>query len=90
MDMATFTVTNVNNEGNLKTVHGTFTTTSGDTSVSLTAATTGLNYIVDHHITLDTGAVGVQTPKTSVSSGTITNTYDDTLGYSGRFYVKGR
>lgn len=88
--MATFTVTAVNQEGNMKTVHGTFTTTTGDTTVSLGATTHGLNYIVDRRISLDTGAVGAQTPKISVSSGTVTATYDNTWGYSGTFYVKGR
>jgi hypothetical protein len=88
--MATFTVTNAHSEGNLRSVHGTFTTTTGDTSVSLANATHGLNYIVDYHLTLDTGGLNTLPPKVSVSAGTITATYDDTLGYSGKFYVKGR
>jgi hypothetical protein len=88
--MATFTVTNSHSSGNLKVVHGTFTTTTGDSSVSLTNSTHGLNYIVDYHLTINAGGVGVQEPKVSISAGTITATYDDTLGYSGTFYVKGR
>lgn len=88
--MATFTVTNVHSEGNLKSVHGTFTTTAGDTTVSLGNSTHGLNYIVDYTVTLDTGGIGVTTPKVTISSGTITATYNDTEGYSGKFYVKGR
>lgn len=88
--MATFTVTNAHSEGNLKSVHGTFTTTDGDTSVSLTNATHGLNYIVDYHLTLDTGALNPPIPKVTISSGAITATYHDTKGLSGKFYVKGR
>jgi hypothetical protein len=86
----TFTVTDVNSSGNLKVVHGTFTSADGDTTGTLNAAVHGLNYIVDYNITLDTGAVGVQNPKVTVSSGTITAVWDDTQGLSGKFYVKGR
>ena len=88
--MATFTVTNSHNEGNLKSVHGTFTTSDGDTTVTLDSSTHGMNYIVDYHITLDTGALNPPVPKVDVSSGTITATYHDTMGLSGKFYVKGR
>ena len=87
--MATFTVSNAGSAGDKKWVNGTFTTTAGDTSVSLTATTHGFNHIVDYKLTLNTGAIGVQEPKVSISSGTITATYDDTRGYSGRFYVMG-
>lgn len=86
----TFTVTNVHSSGNLKAVHGTFTTESGDSDLSIGASTHGLNYIVDYDIKLDTGGIGTQRPKCTISSGTITATVDDAMGYSGKFYVLGR
>lgn len=85
-----FTVTAVNSEGNLRSVHGTFTSAEGDTSMSLAAATHGLNYIADYDITLDTSAIDAQRPKVTISSGTITALWQDTRGNSGKFYVKGR
>lgn len=86
-----YTVTAVHSEGNLKSVHGTFTTAAGDgNGETLGASTHGLNYIVDYQITLDTGAIATQTPKVTISSGTLTWTVEDTLGYSGKFFVKGR
>lgn len=87
---ATFTVTNCTVKGNMKHVTGTFTTAVGDYSVDLAATVHGLNFIEDHKISLDTGGLNTLPPKTSVSSGTITMTFDDTKGYSGRFYVSGR
>lgn len=87
---ATWTVTGANYEGGMRFVYGTFTTASGDSTLSLTSATHGLNHIADYNVTLDTGAVGVQTPKVTVSSGTLTIVYDDTQGYSGKWSVKGR
>lgn len=87
--MATFTVNGRSIMGNKKAVWGTFTTSSGDTTVQLTATTTGINAVADYKIALDTGGLGYQNPKMSVSGGTITATYDDTDGYSGTFYVLG-
>jgi hypothetical protein len=86
----TFTVTNSHSSGDTKTIHGTFTTASGDTTGTLDADTHGLNYIVDYNVTLDTGGVSVPNPKITVSAGTITILYEDTLGYSGKFYVNGK
>ena len=57
---------------------------------TLTATTHGLNYIVDYKLSLDTGGVNVPTPKVTIASGTLTWTVDDTLGYSGKWYVAGR
>jgi len=54
-----FTVTGVHSSGDLKEVHGTFTSADGDTTATLANATHGLNHIVDANITLDTGAIGV-------------------------------
>ena len=86
----TVTVTEVNSVGNLKSVHGTFTSAAGDDVLTLNAATHGLNYIVDYDIKLDTGGINTPRPKVAVSSGTITATWDNTQGYAGKFYVKGR
>lgn len=86
----TFTVTNTNSEGNLKSVHGTFTSASGDSSGTLGNSVHGLNYIVDHNITLDTGGLDTPRPKATISGGEITFVFSDTQGYSGKFYVKGR
>jgi hypothetical protein len=86
----TFTVTNVHSEGNLKSVHGTFTSAAGDSSGTLGNSVHGLNYIVDYNITTDTGGVNTENPKVTVSSGEITFVFNDTEGYSGKFYVKGR
>jgi hypothetical protein len=87
--MATFTVDGQTVVGNKRLVHGTFTTTAGDTSVSLAATTHGLNNIIDYKLELDTGGLDSQKPKISVSSGTITATFDDTEGYSGTWTVTG-
>lgn len=88
--MATFTVDGVESRGNMKHVHGTFTTSDGDTTVSLAADTHGLNYIVEAMVTLDAGGLEVPQPKIAISSGTITATFSNTQGYSGRFSVTGR
>ena len=86
-----YTVTNVHSLGNLKAVHGTFTSAAGDgNGETLTATTHGLNYIADYSIKLDTGGLNVPQPKVTISSGTLTWTVDDTLGYAGKFYVLGR
>lgn len=85
-----FTVTKVHSSGDLKEVHGTFTSADGDNTATLNNAVHGLNYITDYEISLDTGAVGVQKPKVTISSGTLTAIWDDTRGLSGKFFVKGR
>lgn len=86
----TYTVSGVNSSGNLKSVHGTFTSAIGDTDLTLNPTVHGLNYIADYSISLDTGGINSQSPKCTVSGGTITATVDDTLGYSGKFFVLGR
>ena len=87
---AAFTVTAVHSQGNLRGVHGTFTTAAGDASISLPQTVHGLNYIVDYHVTLDTGGLDTQAPKVTISSGTLTILFNDTDGYSGKFFVLGR
>lgn len=77
--------------GNLKLVHGTFTSALGDgNGETLTATTHGLNYIVGYQILLDTGGLNTPQPKVTIASGTLTWTVDDTLGYSGKWWVLGR
>ena len=85
-----YTVTNSHSIGNLRAVHGTFTSAAGDSGGTLGNSLHGLNYIVDYNIALDTGGLNTPQPKVTVASGTLTWTVDDTLGYSGKFYVSGR
>ena len=84
-----FTVTGVNTEGNLRSVYGTFTSAAGDKTATLSATTHNLNNIMDYSIKLDSGGIGAQSPKVTISNGTITALWQDTQGYSGKFYVKG-
>jgi hypothetical protein len=76
--------------GGIRMIHGTFTSSSGDNEGTLAATTHGINYITDYNISLDTGGLGTQRPKATVSSGTITFTFMDTEGYSGKWQVTGR
>jgi len=86
-----FTVTNVHRGvGAQREVHGTFTSTDGDSSGTLGTSVHGLNYISDYDVKLDTGGVTTPNPKATISGGEITFVYDDTQGYSGKFFVKGR
>ncbi len=85
-----FSVTNAHSVGDLRSVHGTFTSAAGDSSASLSNSTHGLDYIADYTVTLDTGGVSSHNPKVTVSSGTLTIVFEDTQGYSGKWYVKGR
>lgn len=84
------TVVGSHSEGDLKSVHGTFTTAEGDSSLEFGAGLHGFNYIADYKITLDTGGITTPNPKVTISSGTLTALFLDTQGYSGKFYVKGR
>jgi len=86
-----FTVTKVRRGiGQGREVIGTFTSAVGDGEGSLGPSVHGLNVIDEQNISLDPGAIDVQRPKVSVSGGTITFTYQDTQGLSGRFVLKGR
>lgn len=86
-----YTVTNVHTAGNLRRVHGTFTSAAGDgNGETLGPSVHGLNYIVDYDIKLDTGGLNTPQPKVTISSGTLTWTVQDTLGYAGKFSVLGR
>jgi LDH2 family malate/lactate/ureidoglycolate dehydrogenase len=86
-----FTITNVHRGvGAQREVHGTYTSAAGDTTATLGNSTHGLNYISDYDVKAEAGGVSVQAPKASISSGEITLTWEDTQGYSGTFFVKGR
>lgn len=86
-----YTVDQASSIGNLRLVTGTFTSANGDGNAeTLAFATHGLNYLAWGEVTLDTGGISVPRPKNTVSSGTLTWTVDDTLGYSGKWIVIGR
>jgi hypothetical protein len=92
--MATTATINTNDGagvmGNKRWIRGTFTTASGDSTITINSNTLGgINNIVDYSVRLDTGGVAHQNPKISVSGGTITGTVDDTQGYGGTFFVLG-
>lgn len=86
----TYTLDDAGVMGSMRWRSGTFTSAAGDgNGETLAYATHGLNMIRDYRITLDTGGIAVQTPKVTVSSGTLTWTVDDTQGLSGKWYVFG-
>jgi len=85
-----FTVSATHSSGDLKELHGTFTSALGDTTGSLGPSTHGLNYIAFSEVIFDTGGVNTPNPKKTISGGTITFLVDDALGYSGKWTVKGR
>lgn len=84
-----FTVTGATVIGNKRMVSGTFTSSSGDSSGSLTATTHGLNNIVSHDIRFDSAGLNTPNPKVTVSAGTLTLSFDDSQGYSGTWHVIG-
>lgn len=86
----TNTLTSVTPIGQMKLVTGTFTSATGDTAQTLTATDHGLNYIAFYDIHLDAGGLNTPSPKVSRSGGSLTITWDDTLGYSGDFTLIGR
>ena len=86
----TFTVTATHSSGDLKELHGTFTSAAGDSSGSLGPSIHGLNYITSSEVTFDTGGIDTITPKQTISGGTITFVFDDTQGFSGKWKVRGR
>ena len=86
----TITVGGSTVQGNNRKVWGTFTSATGDSAVSLTASNHGLNYIVDCSVSIDTGGINTPNPLIAISNGTITATFQDTKGYSGRWSVEGR
>ena len=85
-----FTVTATHSSGDLKELHGTFTSADGDSSGSLGPSVHGLNYIQFSDISTDTGGLNTPVPKKTISGGTITFVVDDTQGYSGKWIVRGR
>lgn len=86
----TLTVDGRENTGNNFKVRGTFTSATGDTQVVIAVGTTGINHIVDANVSLDAGGIDTPRPKKTISGGTLTADFEDTLGYSGTWYVEGR
>lgn len=88
----TYTVTEAGaGFGPFRYAFGTFTSAAGDgVSETLTATTHGMNYIAFSEVTLDTGGVDTPVLKKTISSGTITWSATDTLGYSGKWFVLGK
>ena len=85
-----FTVTGTHSAGDLKELHGTFTSAAGDSSGTLGTSVHGLDLIVFSEITLDTGGLNTQIPKKTISGGEITFVFDNTQGFSGKWTVRGR
>ncbi len=84
-----FTQSNLtrNVQGNMRTYSGTFTSASGDNTLTVTH---GMNFLVNYHVTLGNGLVGPQNPKVTTSAGVSTVVWDNTLGASGQFHFIGR
>ena len=85
-----FTVTGTHSSGDLKELHGTFTSAAGDSSGTLGKSVHGLDLIVFSEITIDTGGLNTSNPKKTISGGEITFVFDGTEGYSGKWTVRGR
>lgn len=86
-----YTITYADNVGPLCTRAGTFTSADADgNGETLTTSTHGLNYVVDARVTLEGGGLNTPRPKVTISGGTVTWSVDNTLGYSGRFWLRGK
>ena len=87
----TYTVSYVDPNGPLQTRAGTFTSAAGDgNGETLVIGTHGLAQVLEARITLDTGGLHTATPKVAISGSTVTWTVDDTMGYSGKWILRGR
>ena len=80
------TFTGVGSVGNRKRIFGTFTTATGDSTGTIA---TGLGAIDSYEVTIKGGGLNTPVLKSTVSSGTITITTDDFVGYSGSFWADG-
>jgi len=87
---ASFSIVGVESVGNLKMVHGTFTSAAGDSDLSMASTDHGLNYIAGYQFTTDTGGINTPNPQVTISGGTMTVTVDNSQGYSGKFMLFGR
>lgn len=83
------TLSNVRREstGSIWSLTGDFTTATGDSSLTITH---NFNYVASADINIQKGGIGVQNPKLTHSSGITTMVFDDTLGYSGTFDIRGK
>lgn len=84
------TVVGKNSVGNMRSVSGTFTSAANDKTVSITPTEHGCGYVDWAEVTLDAGAAGTEQPKIAISNGTVTATFNDTQGLSGRWVVTGK
>lgn len=73
--------------GNLRTYSGTFTTASGDSSLTITH---GMYDVRQSDVRIDAGGLNTPNPKITNSAGVCTFVVDDTLGYSGTFFFMGK
>lgn len=88
----TYTMTYADNSGPLCTRAGTFTSAVGDgNGETILTSTHGLSCIREAKVSLNPGGIGATEPKVTYAdgSGTVTWTVDDTLGVSGRFWLRG-
>ena len=83
------TISNARREsvGSLWAYSGDFTTDSGDSTLTVTHK---MNYVAKADVDIQKGGVGAQNPKVTHSGGVMTMVFDDTLGYSGSFYIVGK
>jgi len=85
-----FSVTGSNNLGAVRLVHGTFTSSSGDTSATLNNTVHGLGQVIMYQVSLDSGGINVAAPKVTQTGSSLALAWDDTLGYSGKWAVIGK
>lgn len=88
-----FTTDGVVNMGSVRLVHGTFTSESGDNTAvfgKTTGAKHGLDTVIFHQIDLVPGGVEVPSTKLTINDPTITATWMNTHGLSGRWSMIGR
>ncbi len=86
----TITVTGSDNRGSGRTVYGTFTSATGDTTHTFNSTVHGLGSVTDYNFTLDTGGHNVPAPKVVQTGSSLVVTWEDTLGYAGKWSVTGR
>lgn len=73
--------------GDLRTYSGSFTTATGDTSLTITH---GMYDVRDSRVSLQAGGLNTPNPKVTNSAGVCTFVVDDTQGYSGTFFFLGK
>ncbi len=84
------TVTGSENRGSGRTVYGTFTSATGDTAHTFNKSVHGLGAVTDYTFTLDSGGHDTPLPKVVQTGSSLVVTWEDTLGYSGKWAVTGK